>query len=182
MPLLTLGIPGSTAAALIMGVFIIHGIHPGPRIFVNQAPLVYGIFAAGLIANLTYLLVGLLGASLIGKLLTYIPRSVVYPVVFVSCSIGAYAFGTSLYDVGVMMGFGILGYFMRKYEFAPPAFVIAFMLGSRFEMSFRRSLLISHGDPLIFFTRPICLAFILLAVGTIAFTVWSKYRKKASKA
>ena len=182
MPLLTLGIPGSTAAALIMGVFIIHGIHPGPRIFVNQAPLVYGIFAAGLLANLTYLLTGLLAASLIGKLLTYIPRSVIYPVVFISCSMGAYALNTSLYDVGVMVGFGVLGYFMRKYEFSLPAFVIAFMLGSRVEINFRRSLLLSHGDPLIFFTRPICLAFILLAFGTVALRVWNSYRKKASKA
>ncbi|MFC1820839.1 tripartite tricarboxylate transporter permease [Thermodesulfobacteriota bacterium] len=182
MPLLTLGIPGSTAAALIMGVFIIHGINPGPRIFIDQAPLVYGIFAAGLLANLTYLLVGLLAATLIGKLLTYIPRSVIYPLVFISCSMGAYAFSTSLYDVGVMFGFGVIGYFMRKYEFSPPAFVIAFMLGSRFEINLRRSLLLSRGNPLIFFTRPVCLAFILLAFGTVGYRIWTNYRKKESEA
>ena len=182
MPLLTLGIPGSTDAALIMGVFLIHGLHLGPRIFVEYAPLVYGIFAAGLLAILVYLLVGLFAATMIGKLIARVSKAIIFPIVFISCAMGAYAIGTSVFDVGVMVGFGVLGYVMRKYEFSLPAFVIAFMLGYRFELALRRSLLMSHGSPLIFLTHPISLAFILLTAGTMALRVLTRYRKKSAQA
>jgi len=181
MPTLTLGVPGSTDAALIMSIFLIHGLRLGPRIFVDHAPLVYGIFAAGPLAIGVYLLTGLYGAALLGKAVAKVSKAVIFPVVFIMCAIGTYAVGVSLFDVGTMVGFGVLGYLMRKYGFSVPAFVIAFMLGSRFETELRRSLLMSHGSPVIFFTHPIALGFILLTAGSMALTVWSRYRKRPRK-
>ncbi|NIS61807.1 MAG: hypothetical protein GTO13_14245, partial [Proteobacteria bacterium] len=167
VPLLTLGVPGSTDIAVLMGVFLIHGIDPGPRIFVEQPQLVYGIFAAGFVAIVIYLLVGLFAAVRIGKIVASISRAVIFPGVLVLCWMGSYAINTSVFDTGLMVFFGILGYLMRKFDFSLPALVIAFMLGSKFEISLRRSLLMSGGSPTIFLSRPICLFFIGLTLASL---------------
>lgn len=173
IPLLTLGVPGSTDIAVLMGVFLIHGINPGPRIFVDQPQLVYGIFASGFIAILIYLLVGLFAAVRIGSIVASISRAIIFPGVLVLCWMGSYAINTSVFDTGLMVFFGILGYLMRKFDFSLPALVIAFMLGSKFEISLRRSLLMSGGSLTIFLSRPICIFFIgLTLVGLFLRQKW----------
>jgi len=177
MPMLTLGVPGSTDAAIIMGAFLIHGLELGPRIFNEQAPLVYGIFAAGLIAIGIYFFIGFYLAEKIGRFITNFPRRIIYPIIMITCFIGAYAPNTSLFDVGVMIVFGLVGYLMRKSKVPVAPMIIAFLLAYKFELALRQALVLGDG-PLVFFKHPICFAFILLAVGTIVFTAWRNARGK----
>lgn len=170
MPLLTLGIPGSTDAALIMGVFLIHGYQFGPMIFQEQPHLVYGVFAAGLIAIFLYFILGYFLAERIGRIIRFFPAQIIYPLVLITSFLGAYAGNSSLFDTGAMVVFGVLGYGMRKNGFSLPALVIAFMLGYKFEFNLRQALRISDGDFLIFLTSPISLICILFALGLTVYT------------
>jgi len=178
IPLLTLGIPGSTDAALIMGVFLLHGLRLGPRIFIEYGNLVYGIFAGGLIAILTYFLIGFFFANPIGKLVSIIPSKYIFPFILVITFMGTYIVRNNLLDTAVMVIFGIIGYFMRKYNFSCPALVMAFMLGNRFEQELRRALIISRGNVSIFFTDPISLVFILIGMALIIVTLVQGRKKK----
>lgn len=177
MPMLTLGVPGSTDAAIIMGAFLIHGLELGPRIFTEQAPLVYGLFASGLIAIAIYFVIGFFLAEKIGRIITTFPRRIIYPIIMITCFIGSYAPNTSLFDVGVMIAFGLVGYLMRKLMVPVAPLIIAFLLAYKFETALRQSLVMGDG-PLVFLQHPICLTFILMAFGTLAFTA---YRNSAAK-
>ncbi|MCK5516297.1 MAG: tripartite tricarboxylate transporter permease [Desulfobulbaceae bacterium] len=170
MPMLTLGVPGSTDAAIIMGAFLIHGLELGPNIFTQQTALVYGIFASGLIAIAIYFFIGFFLAEKIGRMITKFPRHIIYPIIMVTCFIGAYAPNSSLFDVGIMIFFGLIGYIMRKFSIPVAPMVIAFLLAYKFETALRQSLIIGD-NALVFFKHPICLTFILLAVGTVSFTL-----------
>jgi len=181
MPLLTLGVPGSTDAALIMGVFLIHGYDFGQQIFKTSAHLIYGIFAAGILAIILYFVIGYFLAEQIGRLIHYFPRKIIYPIVLVTSFLGAYAVGTSLFDTGVMVFFGVLGYLMRKNGFSLPAMVIAFMLGYKFEYNLRQALIISSGNFGVFFEHPISLVFIILALGITAYTFVRNLQERARK-
>ncbi len=178
MPLLTLGVPGSTDVALMMGVFLIHGLELGPRIFVEDAPLVYGIFASGILAIIIYFCTGFFLAEKIGRLITHIPASIVYPVIFIISTIGTYALSTNLFDVLIMMIFGIIGFFMRKYNFPVPPLVIALILQSKLESNLRKALLIADYDFAVFFTHPISLVFILLGILVLGVTIYKTYQTK----
>ena len=178
MPLLTLGVPGSTDAALIMGVFMINGIEFGPRIFVEHTALIYGIFAAGLLAILGYFLIGIFMAEKIGSFITKISKNLMYPVILIITFIGAYSTNNSLFDTGVLIVFGVLGYLMRKYSFPIAPMIIAFMLGYKFETALRQSLLIANGNSMIFLTKPISLCFILLAIAIVGLNLFKSRKKK----
>ncbi len=183
MPMLTLGVPGSTDAAIIMGAFLIHGLELGPRIFNEQAPLVYGLFAAGLIAIAVYFVIGFFLAEKIGRMITAFPRRIIYPIIMITCFIGSYAPNTSLFDVGLMIVFGLVGYMMRTFKVPVAPMIIAFLLAYKFETALRQSLVMGDG-PLVFLQHPICLAFIIMALGTIAFTSYknaSNKRKRLAK-
>lgn len=170
MPLLTLGIPGSTDAALIMGVFLIHGYQFGPMIFQEQPHLVYGVFAAGLVAIFVYFILGYFLAEKIGRIIHLFPPKIIYPIVLITSFLGAYAGNSSLFDTGAMVAFGVVGYGMRRHGFSVPALVIAFMLGYKFEFNLRQALRISDGSLAIFFTSPISLVCILFAIGLTVYT------------
>jgi putative tricarboxylic transport membrane protein len=177
MPMLTLGVPGSTDAAIIMGAFLIHGLELGPRIFNEQAPLVYGLFAAGLMAIAIYFVIGFFLAEKIGCIITAFPRRIIYPIIMITCFIGAYAPNTSLFDVGLMIIFGLVGYLMRKFKVPVAPMIIAFLLAYKFETALRQALVMGNG-PMVFLQHPICVAFIIMALGTIAFTA---YRNSVNK-
>jgi putative tricarboxylic transport membrane protein len=164
IPLLTLGVPGSTDAALMMSVFMINGIQFGPRIFVDYSDLIYGIFAAGLVAIIGYFLIGFFLAEKVGKLIYLIPKRAIYPVVLIITFIGAYAENTSFFDLGVMTACGVLGYFMRKRGFPVAPMIIAFMLGYKFESTLRQSLIISNNSFMVFLTQPVSLVVLILTV------------------
>lgn len=182
IPLLTLGVPGSTIAAILVGVFLIHGIQVGPNIFNTSRELVFGLFAAGLLGIALYGLMGYFGAPLVGRLVGAVPARLIYPFILLTAFIASYSVRNSIFDVGVALVFGVVGYLMRRFDFSAPAFIIAFVLAQGAEMALRQSLLMSDSDPTIFIERPISLAFLLIAVAVVAFRVVGTIRnaKKAA--
>ena len=141
IPLLTLGIPGNVAAALLAGAFLIHGITPGPMIFRDHAALVYGMFGCLIVANAVNLLVGSVGLRVFA-LAVRAPRSVVMPSVALLCITGSFVAGGGLFAVATMMVFGVLGYLMRKLDFSIIAFILGFILGPMVERSLRHTVIL----------------------------------------
>lgn len=178
IPLLALGIPGSTIAAIILGVFLIHGIQVGPGIFENERSreIVYGFFAAGLIGIVVYFLIGYFGAALIGRLISRVPPKVIFPYIFLTCFVSAYAARTNVFDVLVMTFAGFFGYLMRKNGYSTAAFLIAFVLAKEAEFRFRQSLVLSEDGILIYLQKPVALAFIGIALLVLAMQIRSKSR------
>ncbi|MFQ6548538.1 tripartite tricarboxylate transporter permease [Aestuariibius sp. 2305UL40-4] len=175
-PLLTLGIPGSTIGAILMGVFLIHGIQIGPTLFLTSRDLIYSLFACGLIGIALYGLIGYFGAATIGRYIIRIPAQVLYPVIFMISFLAAFTARGNLFDVYVMLAAGVLGWAMRKYNFNPAAFVIAFVLAGGAEEAFRQSLRLSDGGIMIYLERPAALLFIGLGLAALAFRVRSLNR------
>ena len=179
IPMLSLGIPGDAVTAIILGSLMIWGITPGSQLFANNASLVYTLFAGFLIAAILTLIFGLSLAKVFVKVLS-IPKRYILAAVFLLCMVGSYAINNSEYDVIVCMLFGILGYFMRKLDFHGSPIVLALILGSMLEANFRRSLVLSKGSYAIFFTRPICLAFLLLSVLSVVIVLRQNKKHKQS--
>ena len=163
IPMLTLGIPGDGATAIMLGALMVQGMQPGPLLFKEQASSVYAIFIGLLLANVV---MGIMGFSMIRVFVKVvnIPKEILLPVIFTLTFVGAYAYNNSIIDVFVMVGFGILGYFMNKTEFSMSAIVIGIILGALAETNFRGALTMSDGKFSIFFTHPICAVFLALAV------------------
>lgn len=166
IPLLTLGIPGDTVTAVLLGAFLIQGIQPGPTLFQNHPDLVYAIF------------VGLLASNVIGLLLSFwslpimlwasrVRPPTLWSLVAVLCIVGSYSLRNSLFDAGVMLVFGIIGTLMKRFGLPVVPMVLGLVLGGDLEEYFRMSLLIGRGDPSVFFTRPVSLGFILISVGLL---------------
>lgn len=169
IPLMTLGVPGSTIAALLMGVFIIHGIQVGPSIFRTSHDLVYALFASGLVGIMGYGLFGFFLGPLIGRVIRKIDERYIYPFIFITSFMAAYTAASSFMDVYIMAIFGVLGYLMRRFNYPSPAFVIAFVLGKGAEESLRQSVLLSNQGLMLFLDRPVALAF--MGVGLLVL-VW----------
>ncbi len=181
-PLLTLGIPGSTIGAILIGVFLIHGIQIGPTLFLTSRELVYALFACGLIGIAMYGLIGFYGAAFVGRFITRIPTKVLYPVIFLTSFVAAYTSRGNLFDVYVMVAAGFLGWLMRKLDFNPAAFVISFVLAGGAEEAFRQALLLSDNGMMIFITRPIALLFLLIGLTALAVRVRSLNRQSRAVA
>ena len=177
VPLLSLGIPGSAAAAVLIGAFTIQGLQPGPLLFVREPGLVYGLFASLLIGNLVMLAMGLLGTKIWAKVLD-VPKNILTPIVLTICLFAAYAESSNVFGVWLALIFGILGYFMRKYEYPVAPIVLAIVLGSMIEVSFRRSMILSDGSLAILVTRPVAAAILLLAVLSVGYQAQRDLRKK----
>lgn len=174
VPLLSLGIPGSATAAVLIGAFLIHGLAPGPLLFQNEPDLVYGLFGALLVANFAMLAIGLGGVRLWARFTT-IPAALVMPLVLALSMIAAYSDANSLFGVWVAIAFGVLGYAFRKIGIPAAPVVLAVVLGDILESSFRRSLLITDGSPIIFLERPLTAILLALAVLTV---VWPGMRRR----
>lgn len=167
IPLLTLGVPGSTIAAILIGVFMIHGIQVGPMIFETNRELIYGLFASGLLGIALYGVMGYFGAPLVGRAIAFLPPRLIYPFIFLTAFIAAYSARQSLFDVGVALVFGVVGYIMRRANYSAPAFIIAFILAQGAEMTFRQSLLLSDSGIGIFLERPIAVSFMTLGLAVL---------------
>jgi putative tricarboxylic transport membrane protein len=163
IPLLSFGIPGDVVTAVLFGAFLINGLRPGPRLFEDHGTVVYGILFAMLLSNIFMLLFGALALRYVA-LIARLPRRLVFPIVAVLCVVGAFALNNSIFDVHVMLAFGVLGYVLRKFDFPLAPLIITFILGTQFESSLGQSLIIGDGSLDIFLKRPIALAFILLAL------------------
>ena len=171
IPLFVLGIPGNLAAAMLMGAFMIYGMQPGPLLFKENAQLMYGIYGSLVIASLLLLVIGRLGLRLFCKAVN-IPATILYPIVIFTCIMGAYLGKSSMFDVGVMLTFGFLGYFMRKFDYSYVAFVIGFILAPEWERALQQVVIISENNPFMFLHRPVALALMALTVFAIARTFW----------
>ncbi len=159
IPLLTLGIPGSAVAAVYLGALTIHGLRPGPMLFVNNPELVYGLFIGFFVVQFALISLGLSFSHLFAQVVR-LPRIIIATYIIFFSIIGSLAMNGNIFDVWVMFGFGILGYLMRILGFPAAPIVLGLVLGPLLELNLFSSLSMSHGSLLIFVSRPLC-AFIL---------------------
>ena len=163
IPTMALGIPGSGTTAVILGALLIHGMRPGPLLFIQNADVVYAVFIGMFFANLMFLGLGLGGAKIFSQILR-VPNYVLSPIILVLCVVGTYALHNNMADVWIMLICGLIGYKMKSYGFAAAPIVLGLVLGGLIEVSLRRSLIVFDNNPFVFFTRPWSLAFIILTV------------------
>ncbi len=175
IPMLALGIPAGAANALMLGALTMQGITPGPEILTKHADLFWGIIASMWIGNLMLLVLNLPLVGLWVRLLT-IPYRLLYPMVLVFCCIGVYSVNNQVDDILVAAAFGTVGYLFRKLDCPPAPLILGLVLGPSLETHFRRALLLSRGDPSVFFTSPISVAMMVL---TLAYVVLFRMRAKA---
>ncbi|WP_258358719.1 tripartite tricarboxylate transporter permease [Moorella sulfitireducens] len=162
IPMLTLGIPGDPGTAILLGALLIHGLQPGPLLFQNNADVVYGIFAALFIANILTLIVQWFGIRLFVKILQ-VPKTILLPAIMVLTIVGSFAVRNNLFDVYVMAVFGVIGYFLERYDFPTTPVILAIVLGPTLETEMRRAI-IAEGTYTAFFTHPISAVFIFLTL------------------
>ncbi len=161
IPLLTLGIPGNLTAALLVGAFLIHGVTPGPLIFERDAQLVYGLFAAMIMANVLVLVLGSLGLRLFA-LIVKVPPYLIYPIVLLLCVVGIYVSQGGFFAVWLMLGFAALGWFMLKLEISVVCFIIGLVLGPMIELSIRQSVILLSRNPMAIFDHPFAMVLVAL--------------------
>jgi putative tricarboxylic transport membrane protein len=175
--LLALGIPGSGSTAVIMGAFIMYGIQPGPMLFTTHPDLVWGLIASMYIGNLMLLVLNLPMIGMWVQLLK-LPYNILFPLIILFTIIGVYCSSNNVFDVYVMIAFGVIGYFMRKLGYEPAPLVLAFVLGPMLENNLRKSLILSQGDLMTFVQRPISAACLVLAVVLLVGPLLPSLRKK----
>ncbi|AZR74476.1 C4-dicarboxylate ABC transporter permease [Anoxybacter fermentans] len=163
IPTLTLGIPGEAATAVLLGGLMILGLRPGPMLFKDNPEIVYTVFASIMLAALVLLIEGLFLAQYMGKLIT-IPKKVLLPSILLLCIIGSFAIRNSVFDIGVALGFGILGYFLTQLNYPVVPILLGLILGPIAESNFRRALIISKGSFMIFFNNWLDIGLILLTI------------------
>jgi putative tricarboxylic transport membrane protein len=176
IPLFVLGIPGNLAAAMLMGAFMIHGMQPGPLLFKENAQLMYGIYGSLVLASLFLLVIGRFGLRYFCKAVD-IPAMILYPIVIFTCLMGAYLGKSSLFDVGVMLTFGFIGYYMRKFDYSYVAFLIGFILAPEWERALQQVVIISEHDPFMFVQRPVAMGLMALTLFVIVRTFWNSMKE-----
>ena len=163
LPMLTLGIPGSPTTAILLGGMVIWGLEPGPLVFVDDPGFTWGLIASLYVANLFALMVNIAFIPALIAMLK-MPFTILAPIIFVLCVVGGYVPTMSMHDVWLMLGFGVVGYLMRKLDYPMAPAVLAIVLGPLAEPALRQSLIGSHGDMLIFFQRPISGSIMVVAI------------------
>src|SRR6266550_6555938 len=152
LPMITLGVPGSPTAAVLLGGLLIWGLQPGPLLFVEKPDFVWGLIASMYLGNIAGLIVVLTCVPLFAAILR-IPFSIIAPVIIVICAIGAYTVHNSMFDVYLMLAFGVMGYAFKKLDYPMAPMVLALVLGDRAEENFRNAIKGSEGDLLVFFSN-----------------------------
>ncbi len=163
VPLLTLGLPTSATAAILLAAFQQYGLQPGPLLFATNAALVWGLIASFYIGNVMLLVLNLPLVGLWVKLLQ-IPRPLLYGGILLFAGMGVYGMRQSTFDVFLLYGIGVLGYFMRRYGFGTAPLIVGMILGPIAEEQLRRALAVSQGDPSILVTRPGSAVLLAIAV------------------
>jgi putative tricarboxylic transport membrane protein len=176
VPLLTLGIPGSATTAVIIGGFLVHGLQPGPMLFMNQPKLMYSIFIAMFLANILMLFAGL-GVAKVFSNFRRIRYSILGPCIFIFAAIGSYGIRNDVTDLWIMFFFGVVGYFMKKYNYPIAPMIIGLVLGGLTEISLRRGMRMADYDLSAFFFRPIAGIILLIAIVSILYSVIRKKPK-----
>lgn len=184
IPLFTLGIPGSPVTAILYGALLMHGLQPGSDLFVGEkAPMTYAIFLGFLFANI---LMGIIGVSMAKQMarICLVPNSVLVPIIVALACIGTYALSNSMYEVVIMLVFGLLGYLMKIYGFEPAPLVLGVVLADILEANFRRTLIMAApkgGLIPYFFTRPVAMIIVVIIIGFAFIPVVNKIRAKKAK-
>ncbi len=168
IPMLTLGVPGDGATAILMGAFLIHGMIPGPTLFAEKGNVLYAIMFGLIIVNILMYVLGRLLIPFYTNI-TRLPYELLACIVLTMCIAGSYSTNNRIYDVAVIFIFGALAYFLRRMNFQLVPILLGIVLGPLAETSFRRAIVLSDGSLSIFFTRPISLAFLLIAAFSILF-------------
>jgi putative tricarboxylic transport membrane protein len=184
IPLLTLGIPGNTVTAILLGGLLVHGISPGPLIFVKNGVVMYAIFTALIVANIAMIIFEYMGLKFFVKLMD-INKSILFPVITVLCAVGAYGSNSRVFDVIAIFVFGVIGFLFNKAKIPKTPFIIGFILGPIAEVNLRRALMASDGSIVPFFTRPISAVFMALAIISLVMTMkktYDNYKKKNKQA
>jgi len=179
IPLLTLGIPGDGATAILLGGFMLHGLTPGPLLFQTDGATVYTIFASMIVSAVLMTVVMYWGMRVFVKILK-VPSYILLPIIVVLCNIGAFATNNRVFDIWALLLFGIIGLAMSKFSIPIPPFILGFILETDFEKNLRRGLEYANDDPKEIFTHPIAIAFIALAIVFLVYSI-IKMRKSAKK-
>jgi len=177
IPLLTLGIPPNITMGILFGALMIHGLHPGPLLMVDHPEFFWGVVTSMYIGNVMLVVLNLPLIPLWVRLLR-LPYPFLFPMIVLFCLVGAYSLNNSANDILIMLVFGILGYLFRKLKYEAAPLVMAFVLGPLLELNLRRSLIVSDGSFLIFFTRPISASILGLAIAVLALSLLSKIRER----
>jgi putative tricarboxylic transport membrane protein len=176
LPMLTLGIPGSPTAAVLLGGLLIWGLQPGPMLFVEQKDFVWGLIASMYLGNIVGLIVVLTTVPWWAAILR-IPFAVIAPVIIVICAIGAYTVNSSMFDVWTMLVFGVLGYLFKKLKYPLAPLVLALVLGDMAEASFRQAMLLSQGSLSIFWSNGLVGSIFGLAMVLLVWPLWGKAKE-----
>jgi TctA family transporter len=178
VPTLTLGIPGDATMALMLGALMIHGIQPGPMMMSEQPEVFWGLIVSFGVGNLLLLV---LNIPLIGIWVSIlrVPYRALYPTILVLMSLGVYSVNNNTFDVFMMAGLGVLGYFMTIFKFPAAPLLLGFVLGPMVEENLRRALLLSRGDMMTFVERPISASILAVTALLLIWTLWSGIRNES---
>lgn len=178
IPMLTLGIPGESVTAVLMGGLIIHGLQPGPELFTTYAGMTYTFFAGFVLVQFFMLAIGMLGCKGFAQI-SRLSDAILIPAIFILCVVGSYAIHNNTVEVIIMLIFGAVGYLVRKFDMNATAIVLGLILGPIGEKGLRRSLMLSDGDPSILFSTPLCWALIILCIfGLLSPVLMNRMEKK----
>lgn len=184
LPLVTLGIPGSPTAAVLMAALFMYGLFPGPRMFIEETEFVWGLIASLFIANAVCLVICLAGAPALAAIMR-VPWGLLTPIIVVALVMGGYAMRNFMFDVWQVWLFGVVGYVMKKLKYPLAPLAVALVLGAMTERDLRQSLIMGKGSPMILFQRPISAVVLVIAVLLFAFPLlkplWGKFRKGPPK-
>lgn len=163
VPLLTLGIPSNAVMALLIGAFMIHGVSPGPMIIQNNPEIFWGIVISMYVGNIFLIILNVPLIGVFVKLLK-VPRTILDPSIIIICFLGAFTINNNPFDLILVAILGLIGYAMRKLDYDPAPLVLAYVLAPILERTLRQSLLISDGDPSIFFVRPVSRVLVIVTL------------------
>ncbi len=177
IPLMTLGIPSNVVIAMLLGAFMIHGVTPGPLLMKQNPQIFWGVIVSMYVGNAMLLVLNLPLIGIWVKILK-IPYKILFPLILLFCLIGVYSVSNSVFDIYIMLIFGILGYLMKKFEYEGAPLVLAFVLGPMMENNLRKSLIMSQGDFSIFFSRPLAAVSLIISIALLLFPLIPWLRKK----
>jgi len=167
VPLLTLGVPGSGVAAVLLGAFIMFGIQPGPMLFQNRPDLVWGLIDSMYIGNIMLLVLNLPLIPVFARLL-YMPPGLLLSIILAIASVGIYSVNNNPFDLYVLVFFGLAGYLFRRFEIPIPPLILGVVLGGMMEQSFRQAMTISGSNPKIFVSSGICIVLFIMTIIALA--------------
>ncbi|MBQ0072272.1 MAG: tripartite tricarboxylate transporter permease [Spirochaetales bacterium] len=178
VPLLTLGIPGSSTAAVLLSALMIHNLNPGPKLFTEQPGLVYGLFASMFVANVAMALIGTFGAKVWVRV-GYIKKTILYPLIFAFAILGSYSIKKSMFDVGTCLAFGLIGWMFKKFDYPASPLVLGIVLGKLIETNYVQTLMVT--GPIGFIQRPFTVILFLISIAAIAYPIIAGRRAAAKE-